>query len=128
MAGTAGVEFWKPRKTPIEFDILFLEKKVRKKMKVNLTVYYEDNSSEIIEIEKPRGAHPDSIGTIAKGVLVAEKTGKRVSKIGRSKMNPFSIPAGKPVIDDNLLSRKEVLENLRVSVNPMPDKYTSLYN
>jgi len=31
MAGTAGVEFWKPRKTPIEFDILFLEKKVRKK-------------------------------------------------------------------------------------------------
>jgi hypothetical protein len=42
-------------------------------MKVQLTTYYADGSSGITEIEKPAGAHPDSISVLAEGLLVAEK-------------------------------------------------------
>ncbi len=77
-------------------------------MKVKLTVFYEDNSSGIIEIEKPAGAHPDSVLTAAKGISVAEQSGKRVARIGLSKVNPFSKPDGPLVIDDNLLTRQDV--------------------
>lgn len=97
-------------------------------MKVKLTVFYEDESSGIIEIEKPAGAHPDSILVAVEGLLVAEQTGKRVTKIGRSKANPFSRPGGSLVIDDNLVTRQQVLETLRQSMIPMGDKYKSLYN
>ncbi|MSU55386.1 MAG: hypothetical protein EXS46_02485 [Candidatus Taylorbacteria bacterium] len=75
------------------------------KMKLGLTTYYEDGSSGITKIKKPAGAHPDSIMVIAEGILAAEKTGKRVSKIGRLKVNPFSNPKTGLVIDDNLVTR-----------------------
>ncbi|HSX25108.1 MAG TPA: hypothetical protein VLG69_04035 [Candidatus Andersenbacteria bacterium] len=77
-------------------------------MKVDLTVYYTDGSSGIVTIEKPPGAHPDSIATLFEGVAEAERSGKEVSKIGRSKVNPFSAPPGPLVIDDNLVTRAEV--------------------
>lgn len=94
-------------------------------MKVNLTVFYEDDSSDIIEIEKPAGAHPDSVMTAAEGLLVAEQTGKRVARIGRSKVNPFSKPNGPLVIDDNLLTRQDVLRQLENDSER--GRYKSLY-
>ena len=96
-------------------------------MKVQLTVYYEDGSSGIIEIEKPPGAHPDSVMVTAEGLLAAEANGKRVSRIGRSKVNPFSKPGGPLVIDDQLSTRQSVLEQLSKASIPMHDKYRPLY-
>lgn len=63
-----------------------------KEMKLNLTVFYTDGTSGIIEIEKPPGAHPESNMTMQAGVQEAEKGGKVVAKIGRSKINPHSVP------------------------------------
>lgn len=77
-------------------------------MKIELTVHYTDGTSGIIYIEKPSGAHPDSIMTMMAGVQEAEINGRVVSKIGRSKVNPFSVP-GKPlVIEDNFVTRDKV--------------------
>ena len=45
-------------------------------MKVKLTVFYDDDSSGIIEIENPAGAHPDSLATLVEGVITAERCGK----------------------------------------------------
>lgn len=96
-------------------------------MKVKLTVYYEDGSSGIIEIDKPAGAHPDSIVTAAEGLLVAERSGKRVTKIGRSEINPFS-KLGRPlVIDDHLVTRQQVLEALKGTTEEN-GRYKSLYS
>ena len=78
-------------------------------MKVKLTVFYTDGSSGVIEIDKPPGAHPDSPLTAARGILVAERTGKRVARIGRSKVNPFSKPGQALDIVDNFLKREEVI-------------------
>ncbi len=82
-------------------------------MHVQLTVLYEDGTSGIVVIENPPGAHPDSVLTAITGLVEAEKSGKRVARIGRSKVNPFSTP-GKPlVIDDSLvITREELLRNL----------------
>lgn len=96
-------------------------------MKMQLTVYYDGGSSGIIEFEKPAGAHPDSINAIAEGLLVAEKTGKRVSKIGRSKVNPFSSPKTGLVIEDNLFTRDQVLKTLQLYQRPLEDKYKPLF-
>ena len=97
-------------------------------MKVKLLVCFEDGSSEIVEIEKSAGAHPDSIATIVDGILEAEKFGKQVSKIGRSKINPFSSPPRKLVIDDSqIITREKALEILSVKARPIPDKYAPLY-
>ena len=97
-------------------------------MEVQLTVFYQDGSSGIIEFEKPGGAHPESIMVAAEGLLVAEATGKRVARIGWSKVNPFSNPKNGPlVIDDNLVARQDVLEQLSKGLIPMPDRYKSLY-
>ena len=82
-------------------------------MKVRYTVYWEDGSSGIIEIEKPAGSHPDSISALAEGVRAAESCGKRVAKIGRSKINPLSKPGGPLVIDDNLLTREYIRGQLK---------------
>lgn len=96
-------------------------------MKLQLTTYFEDGSSGMTEIEKPAGAHPDSIMVIAEGLLEAEKTGKRVSRIGRSKVNPFSSPKTGLVIDDNLVTREEALKTLRLSMSPMKKEYEPLF-
>lgn len=96
-------------------------------MKLQLTTYYEDGSSEITEIEKPAGAHPDSMMVIAEGLLAAEKSGKKVSRIGRSKINPFSSPNTKLVIDDNLITRDQVLEALQLAIRPMKKEYEPLF-
>src|SRR3989344_6926040 len=47
-------------------------------MKIEMTVFYEDGTSGVIEFEKPAGAHPDSISALTEGVRVAEGCGKRV--------------------------------------------------
>lgn len=77
-------------------------------MKLNLTVFYTDGTSGIIEIEKPPGAHPESNMTMQAGVQEAEKGGKVVAKIGRSKINPHSVPGKKLVIEDDLVTREQV--------------------
>lgn len=79
------------------------------------------------EIEKPADAHPDSIAVIAEGLLEAEKTGKRVSRIGMLKVNPFSSPKTALVIDDNLFTREDVLRILRMAMSPMKKGYESLF-
>ncbi len=52
-------------------------------MQIDYTVYYIDGSSSIVSIDKPAGAHPDSLLSLYDGVVQAEKTGKTVEKIGR---------------------------------------------
>lgn len=54
-------------------------------MKIDYTVYFEDGSSKIVNCEKPAGAHPTSIMAMRAGVTEAEKTGKRVKTIARTK-------------------------------------------
>jgi len=95
-------------------------------MKVQLTVYYTDDSSGVLEMEKRPGYHPDSVGVLAQGVLVAEKTGKKVAKIGRSKVNPFSTKDHLVVVD-NLRTRQQVLDDLSSKVQPMAEEYKPLY-
>jgi hypothetical protein len=82
----------------------------------------------MIEIEKPAGAHPESIMVAAEGLLVAEYAGKKVARIGYSKINPFSRPGGPLVINDKLMTRQELLAMLKESSVPMEDKYKSLYS
>lgn len=85
-------------------------------MKVKLTVYYEDGTDGVIEIEKPAGAHPDSVMTAATGLIKAEKTGKRVAKIGRSKAYDYSSPTSPHnlFIDDGLvIPRQKVLDEFK---------------
>lgn len=96
-------------------------------MRLALTVYYDDGSSGIVEIEKPAGAQPDSILAIVEGLLEAEKGGKTVSRIGRSNVNPFSTPGSALVIDNSLVTRAAALETLRRSCNPMPERYQPLF-
>ncbi len=97
-------------------------------MKILLTVYYADGSSGITEFEKPSGHHPDSLGVMAEGILEAEKTGRTVLKIGRSKVNPFSKPGTPLVFQDNLSTRDQVLETLKKMCRPMPEKFKPLYS
>jgi len=78
-------------------------------MKIKMSVYYTDGSNNVIEFEKPPGAHPDSIRAIYEGLLMAEGTGKSVVKIGREYVNPFSKPPGKLVVNDELLITRELL-------------------
>lgn len=93
-----------------------------------MTVHYADGSSGILEFEKPPGAHPDSIAAIAEGILVAEKNGKRVERIGRSFINPFSSPERGPlVIEENLITRDEALQTLQLACRPMNKRYASLF-
>jgi hypothetical protein len=96
-------------------------------MKVSLTVYYTDGSSGITEFEKPPGHHPTSLGVMAEGLLEAEKGGKKVLKIGTSKVNPFSKPGSSLVINDNLQTREQLLELLKKMMIPLPEKYLPLY-
>jgi hypothetical protein len=97
-------------------------------MKIGLTTYYEDGTSGITEIERPAGAHPDSIMVIAEGLLAAEKQGKRVARIGRSKVNPCSRPGTRLIIDDNLVTRDEALKILRSAMDPMKKEYETLFH
>lgn len=59
-------------------------------MKISYTVYfngwgYEDlETSGVVEIEKPPGAHPDSYCALLAAVKEAERTGKIVDRIGRT--------------------------------------------
>lgn len=55
-------------------------------MKIKYTVYYKDGSSGIVEIEKPPGAHPDSMMALKVGIKEAEFTGKTVDRIGRTRI------------------------------------------
>lgn len=52
-------------------------------MKKKYTVYFTDGSSNIIEIEKPAGAHPDSPCALKEVLTCAEHTGKTVTRAGR---------------------------------------------
>jgi len=73
-------------------------------MKMEYTTYFVDGSSGMTTIEKPAGAHPDSICALQEGVRVAEMGGgKVVSRLGRS-----NVVAG-VILDDGLLSRSEIL-------------------
>lgn len=96
-------------------------------MKVQFTTYFEDGTSGITEFEKPPGYHPSSIGVMAFGVLEAEKTGKTVARIGISKVNPYSSPGAKLVINEDLLTREEVLKVLRKSLRPMKEEFKPLF-
>ncbi|HTE48614.1 MAG TPA: hypothetical protein VK675_01775 [Candidatus Paceibacterota bacterium] len=97
-------------------------------MKLQLVTLFEDGSSGITEIERPAGALPDSILVIAEGLLAAEKSGIKVSKIGLAKINPFSSPQTKLVIEDNLVSRDQALKTLQQAMRPMKDRYRPLYH
>lgn len=55
------------------------------KMTITYTVYFTDGTSGTVTIERPAGAHPDSNMALAAAVLEAERTGKRVSRLGRSR-------------------------------------------
>jgi uncharacterized protein YbbC (DUF1343 family) len=96
-------------------------------MKLQLATYFDDDTSGITEIEKPPGAHPDSILVVAEGLLEAEKFGKRVSRIGRSTVNPFSVPGLPFVLDEQLSTREDILKTLRVAMSPMKERYKPLF-
>lgn len=96
-------------------------------MKIQLTTHFEDGTSGITEFEKPPGTRPDSIVVIAEGLLEAEKTGKKVARIGRSKVNPFSSPGNPFVINENLVTRADALKTLEMAISPMKDKYKPLF-
>lgn len=72
-------------------------------MKKEYVVYFTDGSSEMVEIELPAGAHPDSPCALQEVVKSAEYTGKTVSKAGR-----HVIFGGK--ILSNLISRETIFK------------------
>lgn len=97
-------------------------------MKLKLTTYFRDGTSGITEIENPPGANPDSIVVIAVGLLEAEKTGKRVLKIGRTMIDPFSKPSNPVIIEDNLITREHALETLKMAISPMRKEFEILFS
>ena len=83
-------------------------------MKTSMTVYYTDGSSGVIECENSPGAHPDSMMALLEGLLTAEKTGKTVARIGRSRVNPLSKPPRPLIIDDSsVVTRDHLMDELR---------------
>lgn len=96
-------------------------------MEVQYTTYFEDGTSGITKLEKPPGAHPDSLLALIEGLLVAEKTGKKVLRIGRSKVNALSVAPNPLVIDDDLRTREQILEDLKVAMRPISEKYEILF-
>ncbi len=50
-------------------------------MLIKFTVYYTDSTSRVVEVEKPRGAHPHSRLAFQAGIEESEKDGKVVDKI-----------------------------------------------
>ena len=84
-------------------------------MKIEFVVYYTDDSSEVICFEKQPGCHPDSPGVAWSCVTLAERTGKRVLRLGRQKPNPHSRPGQKVVFSGRLSSRDEVASEYRES-------------
>lgn len=81
-------------------------------MIVNYTTYFEDGTSDVTAIEKPAGAHPDSVAAVRAAIKEAERAGKRVARIGRSR-----VAFGK-IIDTGVHSRSEWERLWRVSRLP----------
>ena len=81
---------------------------------MTMSVYYTDGANGMVEFENPPGAHPDSIMALLEGLLTAEKTGRTVARIGRSRVNRFSKPPRPLIIDDSsVVTRDHLMDELR---------------
>jgi hypothetical protein len=63
-------------------------------MKMTIPVSYTDGTSEMLEFEKPPGAHPESMKAVLTGLLIAERSGKTVATIGRESVTRGNLLAG----------------------------------
>ena len=73
-------------------------------MEVEYVVHYCDGIAEVLSVEKPRGAHPESPRTLHHVVTEAEKYGKVVKKVGK-----LYIFGGIP-LDHNMMTRQKVID------------------
>ncbi|MBW2688304.1 MAG: hypothetical protein JRC99_00045 [Deltaproteobacteria bacterium] len=78
------------------------------------TVHYTDDSSGIVELERPPGAHPDSTKALVLAIKKAEAlSGVEVERIGRSEFF-----AGK-ILDSKIRSRSSWVELYKKQCIPL---------
>ncbi|MBI5003775.1 hypothetical protein HZC00_01640 [Candidatus Kaiserbacteria bacterium] len=92
-------------------------------MKLTFVAYFSDGTSKIVEFEKPPGAHPESVSAAMAALEVAETTGKRVDRIGRSNINPSSKPPGPLEVNENLTTRGDLLERFKTDAPQRYEEY-----
>jgi hypothetical protein len=75
-------------------------------MQVTYTAYYTDGTSGTVTCEKPPGAHPDSFKALQAGIVEAERLGKTVAKLGRSRL-AFGV-----ILDGDLPTREQIMDGM----------------
>ena len=73
-------------------------------MKVGYVVQFTDGETQVLSVEKPRGAHPESPRALHHTIMEAEKQGGVVEKVGKLYMFK-GIP-----LDHNSVSRQKVID------------------
>lgn len=91
-------------------------------MKIKYIVYYKDGTSEMLEFEKPPGAMPRSLCAGLEALRIAESSGKVVDKLGTAEVNPFSRPPDPIVIDEDLISRADLVALAKKVIVPPPSR------
>ncbi len=91
-------------------------------MKIIYAVRYTDGTTGAVELEKPPGAHPTSIDAAVAAILAAEKTGKRVDRLGWA--NPRGSVSVGILFEDITRSRAEVLETFKKGA---PQRFRTLF-